>query len=173
MRLILTVILTFALSTSLLAVKKPFTRIKEISGPNGSGSGPMAIADMDGDGDIDVVTDARGLAVFKNKKKGKKWSRVDLRPGRMSGIRSIQLVDMDNDKDLDVLVCSDRNDPGITWYENLGKAKAWKAHPVDRKTWHLGAAAAADLDGDGDKDLFAALGSKVVWLVNKHKKKTK
>jgi hypothetical protein len=59
----------------------------------------------------------------------------------------------------------------VAWYENVGqpgKGLEWKKHTIGALSFAF-EAVAADLDGDGDKDVVAtawAKGDRVVWFEN-------
>jgi hypothetical protein len=82
----------------------------------------LAIGDIDGDGDIDAVTCSAvydgskptGAAWFENDGKGKFRTHL-IAPGQAS--YDTRLVDIDGDKDLDVLIAGQES-RNVVWYEN-------------------------------------------------------
>lgn len=123
--------------------------------------GDVAWGDFDGDGDADlaIMGDASDGAyitrVYRNEGDG---TFVDIglpAPGLAHG--SIQWADYDNDGDLDLLVSGMRLDPrlmlGVTLvYRNDGGILVESGHAFEGIG--NGAAAWADLEGDGDLDVF-------------------
>ena len=131
-------------------------------------SGPINadIADMDGDGDLDIVTlvsqEWEEIYVFVNDGKGA------FTPRRIFGASNedfgsswITLVDLDRDRDMDVLYSNGdafdyappkgRNWNGVQWLENTGGVTFRYRRIAD----FSGASSpqAADLDDDGDYDV--------------------
>lgn len=113
---------------------KPWT-MRRISQPVDCGSGKgVAIGDMDGDGSIDLCCTCEHAAG----KHGVFWLSEPEKPDRsespdgseawtfheISGTERgvkfdrIELVDLDEDGDLDLLTCEERDNLGVIWYEN-------------------------------------------------------
>jgi hypothetical protein len=126
----------------------------------------VPVTDLDGDGRLDFVAlisqQHETVSAFLGDGKGNfREETIDRAPHPAWGSSGILLVDLDGDKDLDVLVTNgDMLDDfqlkpyhGIRWLENLGR---FPFVPHDLAPF-FGAlrAQAADLDGDGDMDIVA------------------
>jgi hypothetical protein len=124
-------------------------------------------ADVDGDGKLDIVAvlsqEHEQVVAFLNNG-GLKFDATILHraPHPSWGYSGMQLVDMDGDKDMDVLVSNgdtlddDLLKPyhGVSWLENKGGLK-FKEHRI-ASLYGCERAVAADMDGDGDLDVVAA-----------------
>jgi hypothetical protein len=126
----------------------------------------VPVVDLDGDGHLDFVAlvaqQHEAVSAFLGDGKGNfREETIDRAPHPAWGSSGIQLVDLDGDKDLDVLVTNgDMLDDfqmkpyhGIRWLENRGRFP-FVAHDVAPLFGAL-RAQAADLDGDGDMDIVA------------------
>jgi hypothetical protein len=124
------------------------------------------IADVDGDGDHDLVTlvsqQYEEIYVFANDGRGRfTASRIFGASNEDFGSSWISLVDLDADRDIDVLYSNGdafdyappkgRNWNGVQWLENTGQLRFTYHRIAD----YSGASSpqAADMDGDGDLDL--------------------
>jgi hypothetical protein len=117
-------------------------------------------ADLDGDGDLDLISAAQNsdeVAWYENLRgqplKFKKW----LITKSADGVQHVHADDIDGDGDIDVLSASEF-DRKIAWYENQGGAPpSFAERVIDTNAPGAHALYTADADGDGDKDLFAAV----------------
>lgn len=154
------------------------------------GASHVPIADYDGDGDLDftvlVSQDEEEVWGFENTGGGKfepRRHRLFLSHDFDFGGVGLAPVDLDQDGDLDLLLTAGDNfeigyhypqpNHGCLWLENQG---GWNFAP--HRIVHFGgayAAAASDLDGDGDLDLAAVSmfndwvrpgAASVIWLEN-------
>ncbi len=130
------------------------------------------LADVDGDGDLDIVgkpfnTGTPRVDVWLNETAGtvmNAWTRRVIDPDRPDRAMFIRSGDLDGDGDPDLVT-------GQWWYENAGDpVLPWfrSQLPVPLKQ----AALVADLDGDGDLDIFGTQGigsapnSRLAWAEN-------
>ncbi|MET0551883.1 MAG: VCBS repeat-containing protein, partial [Vicinamibacteria bacterium] len=126
----------------------------------------VPVTDLDGDGKLDFVAllsqhHETVVAFLGDGKGGFRRQTIDAAPHPAWGSSGIQLVDLDGDRDQDVLVTNgDMLDDyqlkpyhGIRWLENKG-GFPFVAHDVAAMPGVI-RAQAADLDGDGDLDIVA------------------
>ncbi|MHC4538235.1 MAG: FG-GAP repeat domain-containing protein [Planctomycetota bacterium] len=120
----------------------------------------FAVSDINGDGRLDIVvseetgrTDAH-LFWFEQPSEptGKKWKRHLV--VKQYTMNSMDIADMDNDRDTDIIVNEHRGDKRVQVWENDGRGN-FTAHLVGQgKEGHLGARV-ADMDNDGDLDILS------------------
>jgi hypothetical protein len=104
---------------------------REVDLPDSAGTAKaVAVGDIDEDGCKDIVftcENARGKCgvgwlSYKSDTTGKEWAHHDI-SGNKRGIKydRVELLDLDGDRDLDVLTCEENQDGvglGVIWYEN-------------------------------------------------------
>jgi hypothetical protein len=126
----------------------------------------VPVTDLDGDGKLDFVAllsqhHETVVAFLGDGKGGFRQQTIDTAPHPAWGSSGIQLVDLDGDRDQDVLVTNgDMLDDyqlkpyhGVRWLENKG-GFPFVAHDVAPMHGVI-RAQAADLDGDRDMDIVA------------------
>jgi hypothetical protein len=126
----------------------------------------VPVTDLDGDGKLDFVAllsqhHETVVAFLGDGKGGFRQQTIDAAPHPAWGSSGIQLVDLDGDRDQDVLVTNgDMLDDyqlkpyhGIRWLENKGTFP-FVAHDL-APMFGVIRAQAADLDGDTDMDIVA------------------
>lgn len=120
--------------------------------------------DVDGRGGTDLVVGSNGsnamIGWLQSPPDAGSMASWKLRPLYQAGwIMSLVAIDMDNDRDRDVLA-SDRSSksPGVLWLENPGPERCtetWPEHRIGPPLEHVMFLDAADLDGDGLIDIVA------------------
>ncbi len=126
------------------------------------GAVAVAVGDMDRDGDVDVVSASENddRIVLHANDGGGNFAPVVVRPGApqpgMDFAKSVALADLDQDGDLDVVYGSEgQNEVG--WYESDGsRPPRFTHHILTSERDHVKFVAAADIDQDGDIDIFSA-----------------
>ncbi len=95
--------------------------------PPGTGTGKaVALGDLNKDGTTDIVVTCekadQAVGVFWLQKQHDSWAVHDI-SGLEKGIKfdRIELIDLDQDGDLDVITCEERDNLGVIWYENPQK----------------------------------------------------
>lgn len=138
-----------------------------------NGASDIEAADIDGDGDLDIVATADGdddIAWWENTNgAGTAWTKRDIDTS-FDAARAVKVADLDNDGDLDVVATGDFVST-VNWWENTtGNGLNWTEHTIDFS--HSGGSGVdvADMDGDGDIDVFgsAEAGDEITWYANPH-----
>ncbi len=139
-------------------------------------SGPLEVipVDIDGDGDQDVLTAnaSRGTVIWQeNDGSGRLRARLIAQLAENIVYR-VEAGDFDADGDLDVVV-GDNANTRIAWYENVdGDGDFGSARVIARDIPLTQALEAADIDGDGDTDIVAGIGTspyapaEAIWFEN-------
>ncbi len=133
-----------------------------------------AAADVDGDGDPDVLAVSGGLDWYENTDGLASFGASQAISTQAAFNRTAVSADLDGDGDLDVLsgatvLVAFAASPQIEWYENVDGFGSFG--PQQIVTTDLAGASmvsAADLSGDGEQDVLAALltDGEVVWYEN-------
>jgi len=129
---------------------------------------------IDGQHGLDIVAGGKNagaaigwLQAPANARQLKAWTWHELRP--VGWLMSLIPEDMDGDGDLDVLFTDRKGDrTGAGWLENPGPSAAagpWTVHMIGGQGREVMLATVGDLDGDGLRDVVAALYDKrLLWL---------
>ena len=135
--------------------------------------------DVDGDGDLDVLGSNRAydselddfigrITWWENTAgDGSSWTEHTV-DASFAYARSVFAVDMDGDRDLDILGAAYIDDD-ISWWENTADdGSTWTEHTVDASFVSARFVFAADVDGDGDVDVLGASESAndITWWEN-------
>ncbi|WP_431109263.1 T9SS type A sorting domain-containing protein [Winogradskyella poriferorum] len=115
--------------------------------------------DIDGDGDMDVLSASRNdnkIAWYENTDGQGTFGVQQIISISAIGATSINVNDVDNDGDMDVISASISDDK-IAWYENLDGYGNFGSEQIlsvsaDAAIW----VKSADIDNDGDIDVFSA-----------------
>jgi hypothetical protein len=128
-------------------------------------------ADLDGDGDLDVLAafdDTDSFAWYRNLDGAGTFGPPEIFTADANGAAAILAADLDGDGDRDVLTAA-RLEDEIAWYENVdGEASFFNPHVISNVADGAQDLAVADVDGDGDRDVLAALwaADEFVWYEN-------
>ncbi len=119
------------------------------------------VVDIDQDGSPDILTsssehtaDVTWFSAMSGPKK--KWTRHVVQPA-LTGAHTLQAADMDLDGDIDIVVGQMHTSPErvlAVLYNLNGKGTRWARQAIDKTGLHNGEV--ADIDGDGDFDIYGA-----------------
>ncbi len=132
-----------------------------------NGTRSTEAVDFDKDGDIDVVAAGEfedEFAWFENPGPDMviaavSWTRNVINPSTLDGAGAVCTCDLDADGDLDVGAVADgtgANPEQVLWYENSGDNLTFTEHVIEAAFGRAHGIFCADMDGDGDQDIFAA-----------------
>lgn len=126
-------------------------------------------ADLDGDGHVDLLSIAENeVAWHQNNGASPPGFTPHVISTNVSGGRWVAAGDLDGDGDPDVVTASKR-DNQIAWYENLGGTPpTFASRIVTQQALGARAVLIADLDQDGDLDLYSAsdTDNAIYWYEN-------
>ncbi|GAB4524933.1 MAG: hypothetical protein Tsb0014_03800 [Pleurocapsa sp.] len=132
--------------------------------------GSPSFVDIDEDGDKDVFTNYNGtLYYYENDGNGNFTENAAANPLASANIGyygSPSFIDADEDGDVDVFTVYGRN---LRYYENDGSGNFTETtdHPLaGAKVDYYGSPSFADVDGDGDKDVFTNQGGFLHYYQN-------
>ena len=97
------------------------------------------------------------------------WTQHDIDTSFLQA-RNTDVVDIDNDGDLDVLGVANTGDE-LAWWENtaiFALNPTWTTYSINASADGASEVFVADIDGDGDKDVVAAIhfDNQVAWYEN-------
>jgi len=130
-------------------------------------------ADMDGDGDLDIITGTESsylLAWFENTDgMGDFSSRQIIISRGASGLRDIEVADVDNDGDMDVVTGSWQN-YSLEWFENVnGIADSFAQKTITNSIDNISSVSLGDFNSDGNVDVLLSAQNDdhiVTWFSN-------
>jgi len=128
-------------------------------------------ADLDGDGDVDILTPngyRNDINWYENLDGNASFGPRRAIPYLYRSVPSLVAADLDGDGDADILATSFAHNQ-IAWFENTdGKGAFATWNVIADDAGFPQSSFAADLDGDGDLDVLAAIrgGGKVVYYEN-------
>jgi len=143
----------------------------QIISTNSSGITSVFAADIDGDGDIDVLSALGGSDIidwFENIDGQGTFGPQQIISNSIEVAIKVYATDLDGDTDIDVLAAALAGDR-IVWFENLdGLGSFSNEQIISSDTDNPTSVFAADLDGDGLKDVLSTsiADSKVAWYKN-------
>lgn len=130
-----------------------FTEANANQMPSIPGGLYLRLADLDGDGDLDIATSAPQLTLLENR--GGSFVNASARVLRRAAGMAFEVYDVDRDGRMD-LVAYDVNGIEILLQDAAGNFGAiWRSIPLVEAVMTL---ALADVDNDGDTDIFAGAG---------------
>ncbi len=126
-------------------------------------------ADLDGDGRMDLMSaSARDNHVTIFRQTSPKNFTHETIYANANGAQFIHSADIDKDGDMDIIVSSER-DNTVSWFANrMNAGLGFQRYVVSDTAYGVHAAIAADMDGDGDLDIVAAVeySDQIVWYEN-------
>lgn len=148
---------------------------QQIIATDALGANTVVAEDVDSDGDLDVVSSSHNdqkIAWYENLDGEGSFGPSQIIASNIHGVNSIRFYDLDLDSDLDILAISSKSAPfydEIGWVENINGLDSFSTFQViSENVDNAESLLAADLDNDGDLDIFSASSSddKVAWFEN-------
>jgi hypothetical protein len=170
-RLASTALLLALLASPVLAAPQVFTPHHLESSYEGAFE--VSPADLDEDGDVDILSSAGSLPsgevgqfITWRENDGRQNFTEHVISGSLGGVESVLAVDLDGDRDLDVLAAAWYPDV-LAWWENDGEER-FTQHAIEGDLAGALEVDAGDIDGDGDLDVVcAAMATRAIsWWEN-------
>ena len=137
-----------------------------------NGARAAIAVDLDGDDDLDVAAAyffGDTIAWFENTDGNGTFGPEQIISDAVDGPRSVAAADLDNDGDQDVIAPS-FNDDTVSWFENTdGDGTFGPPEIISDTADQVVTVVAANLDGDGDPDVIAAVSgivNSLLWYEN-------
>jgi len=135
-----------------------------------TGSYKMFSGDLNGDGDVDLIGHGYQTSSFYWFENQGGYSPVTTKHTVSSSVVTIQnmhVSDINGDNHIDLLSCSQGTYKRLDWWENSGTASpTFTIHNITTIIGDVNDVHAADLDGDGDRDLAVASDFRLAWYEN-------
>ena len=131
----------------------------------------LYVADLDNDGDMDVLSASyfdNKIAWYENMDGLGAFGPQQVLTNDALSTRDVYAADLDGDGDMDVIAASTADDR-VIWFENLdGLGNFGPLKVINSNANGVISIRAADIDGDGDKDVIAAIfgDGKISWYEN-------
>jgi len=123
-----------------------------------SGASSVIATDIDGDNNLDVLvsySNSDKVVWFANTNGTAVFGTEQIIDNTGDRPFKVDAADLDNDGDMDVL-CANFNDNEIVWYENTNGAGSFgTAQVISNSTQGASFVSVADIDADGDVDVFS------------------
>jgi len=150
--------------------------ITDTGGNNGSLTS-FEIADMDGDKDMDIIAASYSVDTYYYKNTDGLGNFKETHMSIFGPLYSVYPADMDGDGDKDIVGVSLSGGypfDAVVWYENIdGKGNFTIKHDISTLTIQGVSIHAADIDNDGDMDVFTASGDSKAGLIAMYENKGK
>ncbi|HRI26526.1 MAG TPA: T9SS type A sorting domain-containing protein [Chitinophagales bacterium] len=126
--------------------------------PTENGEVTLYLADLDNDNYIDLVLGFGNKIAWSKNNGNFNFGSLQVITTAITGLKSLQIIDFDNDGDLDLLSAS-KLDHKIAYYENSGNGIFTNQIVVAEYAYYTEAVAALDVDNDGLTDIISGAAS--------------
>lgn len=116
-----------------------------------------ALGDLDSDGDLDVVLNGYWMEAPEDKADGAAWRKHLIAPDWPADAR-VEIADLDKNGRLDVILSRAEGEGWrLSWFGTADPKKGpWTEHVIDAAVDYVHSLQAADMDQDGNLDVFFA-----------------